>query len=91
MTYAPLTVGTKVRVAKGCPTIDIPKGVSARVVAVKELGAEYGHNVSVSLTFLNGFRAGKTVTLTAHHKNRLGDAQVRLRDIMSRTIELVRV
>jgi hypothetical protein len=51
-------------VAKGCPAISIPKGVCARVTSIKELGAEYNHNVSVTLIFLNGFRAGKMVTMS---------------------------
>lgn len=86
-----LTAGTKVKVAKGSNDLGISKGVSAMVVEVKELGSEYNYNVSVTLKFLNGFKAGKTFTLTAIHKNRLEDAQVRLRNIMSRTIEVVRV
>jgi hypothetical protein len=73
-----IAVGTKVKVTKGCKAFDIPKGVSAQVIDIKELGKDFNYNVSVTLKFLNGFRSGKTTTLQARHPNRLQDSIVRL-------------
>jgi branched-subunit amino acid aminotransferase/4-amino-4-deoxychorismate lyase len=73
-----ITIGTKVKVLKGCKSFDIPKGVSVQVIDIKELGKEFNYNVSVTFKFLNGFRSGNTCTLQARHPNRLQDSCVRL-------------
>lgn len=75
-----ITVGTKVAIVKGCKPLDIAKNTTARVVAVQEMGAEWSHQVRVTLQFLNGFKAGQTRTLWARHPNRLGDITVNLND-----------
>lgn len=88
--YAPIAVGTRVKISKGCRAFDLPKGVSAKVIEVKELGAEFNYNVSVKLQFLNGFKAGKTRTLEARHPNRLKDGCVRLSNASLQFIEITR-
>lgn len=77
---APIAVGTKVVIAAGCKALDINKNVTAKVVAIQELGAEGGHFVKVTLQFLNGFQAGKSRSLYARHINRLSDPIVNLND-----------
>ena len=79
-TYAPLTAGSKVKVEKGCAERGVAKNVSAEVVSVTLLGAEYGHQVKVVLRFLNGFSSGKSIVLYARHENRLSDAVINLND-----------
>jgi hypothetical protein len=91
MSNEALTVGTNVKIAKGCKAFDLPKGVSARVIDVKELGKDFGYRVSVTLKILNGFKAGHIKTLEARHVNRLSDAVVRLSHARpSEYIEIVR-
>lgn len=86
-----ITVGTRVLISKGCKAFDLPKGVSAQVISITELGAEYSHRVSVQLKFLNGFKAGKTMTLEARHRNRLSDHEIRLnRGNPIQNIEIIR-
>jgi hypothetical protein len=77
----PIAIGTKVLIEKGCRPLDIVKGTTAVVTEVKELGSEYSHNVKVAIRFTNGFNAGKTRVLYAHHPNRLQDQFVRLRGL----------
>lgn len=82
---------TIVKIAKGCRALDLPKGVSATVVSVTAMGAEYSHAARVVLRLRNGFRAGQTVTLWVRHPNRLGDACVRLNNgDPTKHIEIVR-
>lgn len=75
-----IVTGSTVRIVKGCKALRIDAHTSARVTDVKELGAAYSHSVRVSMRFLNGFRAGRTVSLYARHINRLSDVAVRLND-----------
>lgn len=56
----PLTVGSVVRVEKGCRALGIDKGTSATITEIRELGADYSHSVRVVLTFRNGFQSGKS-------------------------------
>lgn len=87
-----LTTGMKVKLVKGCKAFDLPKGISAQVVSVKELGPDYNYNVSVTLKFLNGFKSGQTKTLQARHPNRLKDDCVRLSHANpTQYIEIVRI
>ena len=75
-----ITVGTKVKIEKGCKARDVSKGATAKVMLVEKMGADYSHTVKVSLFFLNTFLSGKTITFYARHENRLGDAIVNLND-----------
>lgn len=75
-----LTVGDRIWIEKGCTTRRITKGTSARVIAIRPLGADYSHSVAVTFQMLNGFRAGETVTWYARHVNRLNDCTVNLND-----------
>ncbi len=75
-----LTVGSTIRVEKGCKARDITKGTTAKIWAVRELGPDYSHSVAVTFTMLNGFKAGKSMTFYARHANRLSDAIVNLND-----------
>lgn len=75
-----LAVGSKVRITKGCTARSVTKGATAVVKAVEPLGAEYGHQVKVSLYFLNSFASGTTMAFYARHPNRLADPEVRLND-----------
>lgn len=75
-----VTIGTKVRVLKGCKPRGIAAHTTARVTAVRPLGAEFGHSVAVSLQMLNGFKSGTTVTFYARHINRLSDPTTNLND-----------
>jgi hypothetical protein len=85
-----ITVGAKVKISKGCKALDIAKNVSAKVVAIKELGADYCYNVSVTLEFTNGYKAGRSKTLQARHPNRLQANVLRLLDAdPTRAIEIV--
>lgn len=86
-----LVAGNKVKIVKGCKAFDLPKGVLAQVTEVKELGADFNYNVSVTLKFLNGFKSGQTKTLQARHPNRLADTCIRLSHARpSEFIEIVR-
>ncbi len=86
-----ITVGTKVKIAKGLQSTYVTKGLSASVVEVVEMGAEWGHSVKVVLKMLNGFEAGKTKIFFARHKNRLADVSVRLnKGDPTKYIEIVR-
>lgn len=76
----PLTVSTRVIITKGCKSRGVTKGATAVVKAVEPLGAEYAHNVRVTLYFLNSFMSGKTVSFYARHPNRLGDVFVSMND-----------
>lgn len=75
-----ISVGTKVKVEKGCKARGVSKGAVATVTAVQAMGSEYSHSVRVTLSFLNTFLSGKTLTFYARHENRLGDAIVNLND-----------
>lgn len=75
-----ITVGSKVRIEKGCNALGITKGSSAQVKEISELGADYNHSVRVELFFLNSFSSGKTFRLYARHINRLSDGHVNLND-----------
>lgn len=77
-TYPAIQAGTKVIIAKGCKALDLHKYTHAVVTDVQELGAEYSHNVRVTLRITTGFKAGKVVSLFARHRNRLLDANVGL-------------
>lgn len=91
-THPALTVGTRVRIEKGCKARNIAKGTLAVVTNVAALGAEYGHNVQVTVNFLNGFQSGKTFCFYARHLNRLSDTIVNLNDgNPNHTIQLRRV
>jgi len=74
-TATAITVGTKVRIEKGCKAREVTKGATAVVSAVREMGAEHGHFVAVSLKLRS-----KTVTFYARHINRLSDSLVNLND-----------
>lgn len=74
-----IQIGDRVLVEKGCRTLGISKGVTAKVEDVKLLGAEYSHFVRVVLRVTNGLAAGKVFSLNARHENRLADEMVRLR------------
>lgn len=73
-----ITENSKAIITKGCAALNLTKGVTVHVKSVTELGPDYGHNVRLVLQVLNGFSAGKTVSLYARHKNRLADADTRL-------------
>lgn len=75
-----IVAGSKVKIEKGCKALDIAKNVSAKVVEVKELGADHSHMVRVHIRFLNGFRSGKETFLYARHINRMGDTVINLND-----------
>lgn len=79
-TVAPLAVSTRVIIAKGCKARGVTKGATAVVKAVEPMGAEFGHNVRITLYFLNSFMSGKTVSFYARHINRLGDVFVSMND-----------
>jgi hypothetical protein len=86
-----IIAGTVIRVSKGCKAFGVDKGVSAKVLEVTPLGADYSHQVQVRLFFLNGFKSGKTITLTARHPNRMSDTSVRLHNgDPTKNIEIVR-
>jgi len=85
-----ITVGAKVKISRGCKALDIAKNASAKVTEIKELGADYCHNVAVTLEFTNGYKAGKRKTLWARHPNRLQANVLRLLDgNPTRAIEIV--
>ena len=73
-----ITVGSKVKIEKGCNAMGITKGSTAEVKAITELGPDYSHSVRVELHFLNSFASGKTFRLYARHINRLSDTFVTL-------------
>lgn len=75
-----LTVGSKVRITKGCQAKKLAKGVTCRIQAIEPMGVEYRYSVKVVLKTLNGFGSGKAFSLFAHHQNRLSDQIVRLND-----------
>jgi hypothetical protein len=75
-----VTTGTRVLILKGCNARGITKGTTAKVADVRELGADYGHAVKVSLTWSGGVNAGKTFGFYVRHKNRLTDAVVQMND-----------
>lgn len=75
-----LTIGSKVRISKGCQARKLPKGVTCRVISIEPQGVDYRYSVKVVIKTLNGFSAGKTFVLFAHHENRLADPTVRLND-----------
>jgi hypothetical protein len=79
-TIPAITVGTRVRIEKGCKARGVNKGVSAKISAIEPMGADYGHCVKVALYLLNGFKSGKTVVFFARHANRLNDAVVNMND-----------
>lgn len=75
-----LTAGTRVIIAKGCKAREVNKGVTALVKTITPLGAEYSHTVRVTLQLLNGFGAGRVLSFSARHVNRLSDSVVRMND-----------
>jgi len=75
-----ITVGTKVRIEKGCKARDVAKNSTATVKKITEMGPEFGYSVAVSLQFRNSFLAGKTLVFYARHINRLDDDIVNLND-----------
>lgn len=75
-----ISVGSKVKIEKGCKARDVSKGASAKVMSVEKMGADYSHAVKVTLFFLNTFLSGKTLTFYARHENRLADPVVNLND-----------
>jgi hypothetical protein len=77
---SPITIGTRVRVEAGCKAREVAKNCSAVVVAVTEMGADYGHCVRVTLEMRNGFKAGQRVSFYARHINRLTDHVISLND-----------
>ncbi len=79
-TLPALVTGTRVRIEKGCKAREVNKGVTAVVKTVEALGAEYSHQVRVSLQLLNGFGAGRVLSFYARHPNRLADAVVGMND-----------
>jgi hypothetical protein len=78
--FAPLAVGSKIIIEKGCNARGVTKGASATIKAVEPLGAEYGYAVRVTLGFLNTFLSGKTISFYVRHENRLKDAFVNMND-----------
>jgi hypothetical protein len=78
--YAPLAVGMRVRIEKGCNARGVTKGSTAVIKAIEPLGADYSHHVKVVLYFLNSMLSGKTVVFYARHPNRLSDPIVALND-----------
>ncbi len=79
-TFPALTTSTRVVIQKGCAARSVIKGTSAVLTTVEALGAEYSHSVRVSLQFLNGIGAGRTISFYARHMNRLSDPIVRMND-----------
>lgn len=75
-----LKIGDRVVVEKGCRARKVDSRTIARVHAIRELGAEYGHNVKVLLNFRTGSHAGTTLAFYARHPNRLGDDLINLND-----------
>ena len=73
MTTNTIQTNSRVRLTKGCKPLNLTKGSYAQVLEVKEMGADYGHFVRVTLRI-----AGKTYAMWSRHKNRLSDAVVRL-------------
>jgi len=71
---------SRVFVTKGCKSRGVTKGSTAIVKTVESLGAEYGHNVKVTLYFVNSFLSGKTLAFYVRHVNRLGDASIAMND-----------
>jgi len=69
---------TKVTVEKGCKALLISKGARATVTQIQELGADYSHQVKVTLRFSDG----KERVLYAQHPNRLANNLVALRGVM---------
>ncbi len=69
-----MLVGSKVCVEKGCASLGITKGRLAKVMAIDPLGADYSHQVRVSLQFLVPTGNGRTARVFyAVHMNRLAD------------------
>lgn len=88
---APLSVGSRVVITKGCKDLGVTKGSTVIVTGVRELGPEYSYQVQVQLKFLNSFLSGKTISVSATHINRLSDASVRLHGLVAgKTIEVRR-
>jgi hypothetical protein len=79
-TLDPITVGTRVVISKGCKAREVTKGATAVIKAVEALGADYSHAVKVTLWFQNSFLAGKTLSFTARHMNRLSDPIIGMND-----------
>ncbi len=73
-TSSKITVGSSVKILKGCKARDIAKG-SAKIYDMVELGKEYGYSVRVVLSY-----NGRLIAFYARHPNRLADAQVSLND-----------
>jgi len=86
-----LIVGTRVVLTKGCKARGLDKGITAQIIEVRAMGAEYGHCVKVAIKPLNGFKTASTFAFFARHVNRLTDAIVRMNDgNPSHTIEVRR-
>lgn len=71
----PITAGMTVTIAKGCKARDVVKGHTAKVMEVREMGAEYSHMVKLILEY-----RGRTLVFWARHKNRLSDDCIRMHD-----------
>jgi hypothetical protein len=90
-TIPAITLGMRILIQKGCKARSVAKGVTALVTAVTPLGAEYSHQVRVSLQLVNGMGAGRRIAFFARHQNRLSDPVVRMNDGNPfHTIEVIR-
>lgn len=76
-TTAPLTVGTIVRIVKGCLARGLRKGFTCRLEVVQPMGRDYSHMVKIRLCVLD---TGKAYGFWARHVNRLTDPVVALND-----------
>jgi hypothetical protein len=65
-----LKPGDYIVVSAGCRALGINKHATAVIREIKELGAEYSHQVSVQIQMTHG---GKVHSLTAVHINRLSE------------------
>ena len=70
-----ITPGTQIKIVKGCRARNLSKGTRGTVTAVTELGADYSHQVRVTIQI-----PGRTIAWCARHINRLSDPTVRLND-----------
>jgi hypothetical protein len=91
MSGSELSVGDRVKLVKGTKARGLDKGITVRIEAVEQLGADYSHAVKVVIKPLNGFKAGSLLAFFVRHRNRLSDPVVRMNDgNPSHTIEVVR-
>lgn len=71
-----LTENTKVVITKGCPTLNLVKGISLQVKGIYTLDSREG--VRITFTVANGSRSGQPVTLYAHYSKHLERQVIRL-------------